>query len=137
MKIKSCCAVWPIYIIMSTIWILFIMFLVIETCKSIWVSEVNLFNMGYICRNKKDFQISLGLNLNVWYTISGAYLYVYNYCDMPEICTSCPGGIETGSITEMFGEFRTGKTQICHTLAVTCQVSNGDSSLCNTVQKNL
>lgn len=32
------------------------------------------------------------------------------------------GGIETGSITEMFGEFRTGKTQLCHTLAVTCQV---------------
>ncbi|KAJ8937300.1 hypothetical protein NQ314_011939 [Rhamnusium bicolor] len=31
------------------------------------------------------------------------------------------GGIETGSITEIFGEFRTGKTQICHTLAVTCQ----------------
>jgi DNA repair protein RAD51 len=33
------------------------------------------------------------------------------------------GGIETGSITEMFGEFRTGKTQLCHTLCVTCQVS--------------
>jgi DNA repair protein RAD51 len=32
------------------------------------------------------------------------------------------GGIETGSVTEIFGEFRTGKTQICHTLAVTCQV---------------
>lgn len=32
------------------------------------------------------------------------------------------GGIETGSITELFGEFRTGKTQLCHTLAVTCQV---------------
>ena len=32
------------------------------------------------------------------------------------------GGIETGSITEMFGEFRTGKTQICHQLAVTCQL---------------
>ena len=32
------------------------------------------------------------------------------------------GGIETGSITEIFGEFRTGKSQICHTLAVTCQV---------------
>ena len=32
------------------------------------------------------------------------------------------GGIETGAITELFGEFRTGKTQICHTLAVTCQV---------------
>ncbi|KAF7436751.1 recombinase rad51 [Pleurotus ostreatus] len=32
------------------------------------------------------------------------------------------GGIETGAITEMFGEFRTGKSQICHTLAVTCQL---------------
>ncbi|XP_055337580.1 DNA repair protein RAD51 homolog A-like [Paramacrobiotus metropolitanus] len=32
------------------------------------------------------------------------------------------GGVETGSITEMFGEFRTGKTQLCHTLAITCQL---------------
>lgn len=32
------------------------------------------------------------------------------------------GGIETGSITEIFGEFRTGKTQLTHTLAVTCQL---------------
>nr|AIW60888.1 RAD51 [Schmidtea mediterranea] len=32
------------------------------------------------------------------------------------------GGVETGSITEIFGEFRTGKTQICHSLAVTCQL---------------
>ncbi|RUS89658.1 hypothetical protein EGW08_002579 [Elysia chlorotica] len=35
---------------------------------------------------------------------------------------SSSGGIETGSITEIFGEFRTGKTQLCHTLAVTCQL---------------
>jgi hypothetical protein len=34
----------------------------------------------------------------------------------------CIGGIETGSITELFGEFRSGKSQICHQLAVTCQV---------------
>ncbi|KAH9385476.1 DNA repair protein RAD51 [Nematocida major] len=32
------------------------------------------------------------------------------------------GGIETRSITELFGEFRTGKTQMCHMLAVTCQL---------------
>lgn len=32
------------------------------------------------------------------------------------------GGFETGAITELFGEFRTGKTQLCHTLAVTCQL---------------
>lgn len=31
------------------------------------------------------------------------------------------GGLETGSITEIYGEFRCGKTQLCHTLAVTCQ----------------
>ncbi|XP_055639139.1 DNA repair protein RAD51 homolog 1 [Toxorhynchites rutilus septentrionalis] len=43
------------------------------------------------------------------------------------------GGIETGSITELFGEFRTGKTQICHTLAVTCQLpisQNGGEGKC-------
>ena len=32
------------------------------------------------------------------------------------------GGIETGSITELYGEFRTVKTQLCHTLCVTCQM---------------
>nr|AAZ94621.1 Rad51 [Trypanosoma cruzi] len=32
------------------------------------------------------------------------------------------GGIETGGITELLGEFRTGKTQLCHTLCVTCQL---------------
>ncbi|XP_037949722.1 DNA repair protein RAD51 homolog 1 [Teleopsis dalmanni] len=43
------------------------------------------------------------------------------------------GGIETGSITEMFGEFRCGKTQLCHTLAVTCQLpisQNGGEGKC-------
>jgi len=32
------------------------------------------------------------------------------------------GGIETGQITEIFGEFRCGKTQLCHTLCVSCQL---------------
>jgi DNA repair protein RAD51 len=32
------------------------------------------------------------------------------------------GGFETGSLTEMFGEFRTGKTQLCHQLCVTAQL---------------
>jgi len=37
------------------------------------------------------------------------------------------GGVETGQITEIFGEFRCGKTQICHTLCVACQlpIENG------------
>ncbi|KAK8706872.1 hypothetical protein V6N13_057946 [Hibiscus sabdariffa] len=32
------------------------------------------------------------------------------------------GGIETGSITEIYGEFRSGKTQLCQPLCVTCQL---------------
>jgi DNA repair protein RadA len=32
------------------------------------------------------------------------------------------GGIETRGITEFFGEFRTGKTQICHQISVTVQL---------------
>lgn len=32
------------------------------------------------------------------------------------------GGIETGSITELYGEFRTGKTQLAHQLCITCQL---------------
>merc|ERR1719382_1258891 len=32
------------------------------------------------------------------------------------------GGIETGQITEIFAEFRCGKTQLCHTLCVACQL---------------
>eukprot|EP00911_Craspedida_sp_UC1_P000808 UC1_evm1s620 len=43
-------------------------------------------------------------------------------CGSTELDKLLQGGIETGSITELFGEFRTGKTQLCHTLAVTCQL---------------
>ncbi|KAE8735271.1 DNA repair protein RAD51-like protein 1 [Hibiscus syriacus] len=40
----------------------------------------------------------------------------------PNLVFFLTGGIETGSITEIYGEFRSGKTQLCHTLCVTCQV---------------
>jgi RecA/RadA recombinase len=39
-----------------------------------------------------------------------------------QLDTILGGGIETGSLTEIFGEYRTGKTQLCHTLAVTSQL---------------
>lgn len=32
------------------------------------------------------------------------------------------GGIESMAITEAFGEFRTGKTQLSHTLSITAQL---------------
>ena len=39
------------------------------------------------------------------------------------------GGIETGSITELFGEYRTGKTQIAHQLCVTVQLPREQGGL--------
>ena len=39
-----------------------------------------------------------------------------------ELNSIMQGGFETGSITELYGEFRTGKTQLCHTICVTCQL---------------
>lgn len=33
------------------------------------------------------------------------------------------GGVESMAITEVFGEFRTGKTQLSHTLCVTAQLA--------------
>ncbi|RWS04064.1 meiotic recombination protein Dmc1-like protein [Dinothrombium tinctorium] len=38
------------------------------------------------------------------------------------------GGIERMAITEVFGEFRTGKTQLSDTLCVTCQLTNDSYS---------
>ena len=46
------------------------------------------------------------------------------------------GGVESCSMTELFGEFRCGKTQLCHALAVTAQLppnlggANGKVILC-------
>jgi DNA repair protein RadA len=39
------------------------------------------------------------------------------------------GGIETQAITELFGEFGSGKTQICHQLAVNVQLPEEDGGL--------
>ena len=39
------------------------------------------------------------------------------------------GGIETGSVTEIYGEYGTGKTQLCHTLSVLVQQSRSQGGL--------
>ena len=39
------------------------------------------------------------------------------------------GGIETGAMTELYGEFRTGKTQIAHQLCVTAQLRRSEGGL--------
>ena len=43
-------------------------------------------------------------------------------CGSTELNRLLGGGIESMAITEAFGEFRTGKTQLSHTLAVTTQM---------------
>lgn len=40
------------------------------------------------------------------------------------------GGLESMAITEVFGEFRCGKTQISHTCCVTCQLPSADGGYC-------
>mmetsp|Transcript_7890 Transcript_7890/g.19204 ORF Transcript_7890/g.19204 Transcript_7890/m.19204 type:complete len:341 (-) Transcript_7890:215-1237(-) len=47
---------------------------------------------------------------------------IYIHTGSKELDKLLAGGLETGSITELFGEFRTGKTQLCHQLCVTCQL---------------
>jgi len=44
------------------------------------------------------------------------------------------GGIETGSVTEVYGESKVGKTQLCHTLCVTCQVRATKTSFAKPAQ---
>ena len=39
------------------------------------------------------------------------------------------GGLETQAVTEFYGEFGSGKTQICHTLCVTVQLSKEEGGL--------
>lgn len=39
------------------------------------------------------------------------------------------GGIETGALTELYGEFRTGKTQLCHQLCVNVQLPEEEGGL--------
>ena len=58
--------------------------------------------------------------------------HLHSRQDIINLSTGCKdfdemlgGGMETGSITELFGECRTGKAQSCHTLCVTCQLPIG------------
>ncbi|KAL6120678.1 hypothetical protein NUSPORA_02553 [Nucleospora cyclopteri] len=46
-----------------------------------------------------------------------------------ELDTILGGGIQTMSITEAFGEFRTGKTQLAMTLCVACQLEEGKKAV--------
>jgi DNA repair protein RAD51 len=65
--------------------------------------------------------------VNMGFTTAAAYHLkrkevIYISTGSQELDKLLGGGIETGTITEIFGEFRTGKSQLCHTLSVICQL---------------
>lgn len=55
-----------------------------------------------------------------WVARTRVHLWLYLHSH--NVRWSITGGIESGSITEVYGESQMGKTQLCHTLSVTCQV---------------
>ena len=68
--------------------------------------------------------------------IGARELLAYRTDKLERFSTSCPeldrwfkGGIETEAITEFYGEFGSGKTQMCHTLAVNVQRPVEDGGL--------
>ena len=46
----------------------------------------------------------------------------FTYCKSEPLNKLLGGGLESMAITEVFGEFRTGKTQLSHTMCVTTQL---------------
>jgi RecA/RadA recombinase len=65
------------------------------------------------------------LSLSILQPVPNSLMLCLEVCCLQTIIPTAhfsSGGIETGAITELFGEFRTGKSQLCHTLAVTCQL---------------
>lgn len=76
-----------------------------KTARDLWESR------------KKMNRITTG-SQNFDELISGRY-------DRDTVC----GGFEPGSLTELFGEYRTGKTQLCHQLCVNVQLPYKDGGL--------
>jgi len=101
-----------------------------NTVQSIsFTARKNLLNIKGLTEAKIDKIVEICLKLvpNKFQSAQSYFekrkLIVYLTTGSSELDKILAGGIESNTITEIFGEFRTGKTQICHTLCVTCQVS--------------
>lgn len=100
-----------------------------HTVESIaYTPKKNILLIKGISENKADKILAEASKLvPMGFTTATQYLLkradvIYISTGSVELDRLLGGGFETGSITEIFGEFRTGKTQICHTIAVTCQL---------------
>eukprot|EP00330_Aristerostoma_sp_ATCC50986_P007733 CAMPEP_0114588788 /NCGR_PEP_ID=MMETSP0125-20121206/11409_1 /TAXON_ID=485358 ORGANISM="Aristerostoma sp., Strain ATCC 50986" /NCGR_SAMPLE_ID=MMETSP0125 /ASSEMBLY_ACC=CAM_ASM_000245 /LENGTH=178 /DNA_ID=CAMNT_0001785371 /DNA_START=23 /DNA_END=559 /DNA_ORIENTATION=- len=100
-----------------------------QTVESVaFTAKKNLINIKGLTETKVDkiLEASLKLVPMGFQTASDYYVTRQNIIHITtgssELDKLLGGGFESASITELFGEFRTGKTQICHTLCVTCQL---------------
>ncbi len=59
--------------------------------------------------------------------------YEYLTTGSPKFDNILGGGISTGRITEVFGAFKSGKTNLAHTLCVTCQLPKNQGGLAGSV----
>lgn len=82
---------------------------------------VYLYGLNYLLQAEASKMVPLGFTSATIFHLKRSEI-IQLTTGSKELDRLLGGGIETGSITEIFGEFRTGKTQLCHTLAVTCQV---------------
>ena len=87
-----------------------------ELVDAVGVSETVARKMINFCRDSMDMGFESGLDI------------LKKRESITKISTNCDnfdgllgGGFETGAITECFGEFGSGKTQVGHVLAVQCQ----------------
>lgn len=80
-----------------------------------------MFITGFECLSRRQKLIKITTGSAAFDKLLGAFLVILNITyDDRDVFRG--GGIESQSITEAFGEFRTGKTQIAHHLCVTCQL---------------
>lgn len=64
---------------------------------------------------------------NSWmYCLAVNFLPISLYYPTKKAYSFATGGIQTMSLTEVFGEYRTGKTQLAHTLCVQVQLPEAD-----------
>ncbi|KAH3763705.1 meiotic recombinase Dmc1 protein [Pelomyxa schiedti] len=78
----------------------------------------DLINVKGISEQKVEKLLEAAAKIRSISFITGSELYHRSSA----LDTLLKGGIESMGITEVFGEFRTGKTQLCHTVAVTAML---------------
>jgi DNA repair protein RAD51 len=82
------------------------------------LSEQKILKIKEIIKTQKLVAMGFETALTRYHNVKENIMITTGSTDLD---TLLGGGIETGSLTEIFGEFRTGKTQMMHTLAVTSQ----------------